>query len=845
MRFLCFILSVVLGLNVSAFTLSGSITDEKGAKLTYVNIYIKGTSNGTSANAEGLYSIELKSGDYEVVFQHIGFAQRIERVSLAKNTILNVALKEMPLSIGDVVINASDDPANAVIRNAIARRKYFLNAVETYSCDAYVKGMQRLTDAPSWAASRIRKRGIVINKDKPTILYLSESVSKLYYKKPNKFHEVVYSSKVSGNSDGFTFNSAQDFFFNFYEKNITIEGIASRPLISPLSDNAFFFYKFKMLGAYNEDGRLINKIQVTPKRKSDPCFSGVLSIVENNWNIHSLQLVLTKDNGIQFVDSLKVTQYFIPIKDDLWLPSQQRYDAKASFLGVKGDGYYLGVFKNYQLNNSFGKVVVKDTVKLAPKLQKKKAVAQRKAENKIFTPEIIKIESIANLRDTVYWDSIRPIPLTEIEVEDYSIKDSIEAFKETTYFKDSTDKFINTPKFMNIVLGYNLVKQSKQITFRFPSLLGIVNYNTVEGVNFQFKFSLTKRFEKDGRRLNFEPTLRYGLSNRSFNAMASLSFRNSQRHEEYFNLSGGKFISQFNELQPQPFLGNTMLTLIMRNNYMKLYEQYFVKLGYSREVYNGITGGISFLYAQRTPLENTSLFSFFPKLGTFTPNGVDLPGVSNATSNISSHTSFRMDMKWRFRFGQKRINRPDFVMRITSNFPELTLIYKKAFGIKNFSDINFDFLEAQVEGLWPMKLFGTMHYRFGGGGFASAQQVDYNDFKHFFGNFLTQGETDLLGFFTIRYYTHSTNRYFAEAHIEHHFDGFFFNKIPGFRKLKLEEVIGFHFLYTPTRKQYFQLDVGIENILKIFRVDFVTGFGSTKGEYYFGGRVGMALDLRR
>jgi len=58
-------------------------------------------------------------------------------------------------------------------------------------------------------------------------------------------------------------------------------------------------------------------------------------------------------------------------------------------------------------------------------------------------------------------------------------------------------------------------------------------------------------------------------------------------------------------------------------------------------------------------------------------------------------------------------------------------------------------------------------------------------------------------------------------------------------------VIGFHFLYTPTRKQYFQLDVGIENILKIFRVDFVTGFGAAKGEYYFGGRVGMALDLRR
>jgi len=70
----------------------------------------------------------------------------------------------------------------------------------------------------------------------------------------------------------------------------------------------------------------------------------------------------------------------------------------------------------------------------------------------------------------------------------------------------------------------------------------------------------------------------------------------------------------------------------------------------------------------------------------------------------------------------------------------------------------------------------------------------------------------------------STNLYFAEAHVEHHFGGFLFNKIPGIRKLKLGEVLGFHFLYTPTRQQYFQIDAGIDNIFKLIRVDFVTGF---------------------
>ena len=85
--------------------------------------------------------------------------------------------------------------------------------------------------------------------------------------------------------------------------------------------------------------------------------------------------------------------------------------------------------------------------------------------------------------------------------------------------------------------------------------------------------------------------------------------------------------------------------------------------------------------------------------------------------------------------------------------------------------------------------------------------------------------------------------YFAEAHIEHHFGGFLFNKIPGIRTLKLDEVVGFHFLYTPARKQYFQLDIGFANILKVLRVDFVAGFGAQKHEQYFGGRMALALSI--
>lgn len=822
-----------------AFTLSGMVTNTRGEPLPYVNIYIVGTTNGTSANADGFYTLELAEGKHDVAFQYIGYKQQVKTIEMLDNKTLNVVLEVLQYDFNELVINANEDPAVTVIKKAIARRKYFLNAVENYSCDAYVKGVQRITDLPFWAEKRLKKAGIVPGKN--GVVYLSESASKLYYKKPDKFHEVVYSSKVSGRSQGFTYNSAQDFFFNFYERSITIEGLAPRPLISPLSESAFSYYKYKMLGAYREGDKLINKIQVTPRRKADPCFTGVLSIVEDNWNIHSLELFVTKDNGIQFLDTLRITQYFLPVKNDLWLASQQRYDANLSFLGVKGDGYYLGIFKNYRLNEGFAQK--KDSTTSPPKPAQQKR-AEKRAEKKIFTAEIIKVEESANKRDVQYWDSVRPIPLTALESEDYIIKDSIQTIRDSKSYKDSTDRQLNKPGIMSFLTGYTFRKQYRKISIRVPSLLGVLNFNTVEGPVLQLKFSVQKAFDKDRSRISVEPVFRYGFTNKQWGAMATVNYRISQKRDEYFVCSGGKFVSQFNEVQPQPIWGNTWESLVMRLNFTKLYQQYFARVTYGRELYNGIYGALTVNYAKREPLENTNQFSFFPKVrNRYTPNGMDLPGLRYDTDNINPHSSFRVDVRLRFVFGQKVVNRPDFTIRTQSKFPVLTLNYKRAIAIKGFSDLDYDFLEAQLSGNIPMKQAGVLFYRFGGGGFATSKRVEFTDYKHFFGNFLTTGQTDQLGFFTIRYYRHSTREYFTEAHLEHHFDGLLFSRIPGFRKLKLEEVLGFHFLYTPVRKQYFQLDVGIENILKVMRVDFVTGFGSGKNEYYFGGRIGLALDF--
>ena len=110
-------------------------------------------------------------------------------------------------------------------------------------------------------------------------MYLSESLTKIAYKKPDKTKLEVLSGRESG-SNGFGFNFPS--FINFYNDNVNvfITQFSPRGYVSPIADGAFNFYKFKYLGTFYEDGKAINKIQVIPKRKFEPLFFGTINITE-------------------------------------------------------------------------------------------------------------------------------------------------------------------------------------------------------------------------------------------------------------------------------------------------------------------------------------------------------------------------------------------------------------------------------------------------------------------------------------------------------------------------------------------------------------------------------------
>lgn len=345
-----------LGALAQQFEVKGKITDSDGQPIPFVSVFIKGTTKGVSANAEGAYSINVDRGLVTLTFTIVGFKTATQSIDVFSNTTLNQTLQTEHYTLNSVVIKANgEDPAYRIVRNAIKNRKAYLEEVFAYSSDVYIKGMQKLVGAPKKFFGRDIQKTLNLDTNRNGILYLSESQSKFSYMKPDRIKEEMISSKISGRNNAFSFNKASDMRINFYE-NLLLEnsGLSARSFVSPIAENAMFYYKYKLLGKTEENGVTINKIEVSPRRKNDPVFRGVIYIADDTWRLMGTDLNLTKDAGVNLIDTLNIAQHFIKI-DKYYMPGNLRFQFNGNVFGFKFQGYFISFYSNYNINPKFEK----------------------------------------------------------------------------------------------------------------------------------------------------------------------------------------------------------------------------------------------------------------------------------------------------------------------------------------------------------------------------------------------------------------------------------------------------------------------------------------------------------
>lgn len=802
-----FILYLIVFLNLpsvvwaQSLSLNGRIIDTFGRPVPFASIFEQGTSNGTSANSNGEYQLRLKPGKHNLIFKAIGYSQENRELNLSSDQTMNVVLQTAVYQLSDVVVKAgAEDPAYAVIRNAIRKRKQHLAEPDQYTAEVYIKGMQKLLSAPKKFLGRdIDDLGkqIGLDSNRAGILYLSESESRISFIQPDKIKEEMISSRVAGSNRAFSLNRASDIRTNFYENLLDMGGISNRPFISPVADNALFYYRYKLIGTSMENGEMINKIEVIPRRTSDPVFRGQIYILEDSWRIHSADLMITQEAGINFVDTLTIRQEFVRVDASIRMPALTSYEFRGKVLGFGFDGYFIALFKNYVLNPGL---------------------------NKNDFNEVLKITADVNKKDSIYWDQARPVPLTDEEQKDYLKKEILAKNRESKSYLDSLDRAGNKFKPLSFLIGsgYNLRNRYKKENYNFSSLLNSVFYNTVEGFGMNYQVSYTRRIDSiSNKYLSYSGKLRYGLSSDKFYA----SFSGSIPLNSFgLKFSLGSDVLDLNDFENISQLGNSINSLFYERNLLKLHEQKFANLSFSKSLGSlQTTWGVS--WSNRRSLQNNADYTI-RDLGRrqFTSNNPFYP--QQELLLFPEYQSLKFSAGLSYAFSKEYESHPSGKYYRSSKYPRLNVNYTKGINGVLGSDVNYDLLTFDLsKSDMKLGLFGKLSIWLGAGKFLSVENMYYPDYKHFKGNKTLTYVPGINSFLFLDYYVFSASDRYSEFHIEHNFSGFFMNKLPLLRKLKLTEIGGFNYLNTPSFRQYSEFYFGLKylTLRALFGTSFIEG----------------------
>ncbi len=812
--FLIILGSQCISFNAKAGKISGTVYDQKHQILPFSSILVKGSTTGTTANNQGEYFLNLTAGTYQIICQHVGFTREEKTITVTSDpTVLDFTLAEQELSLSEVVVRAgSEDPAYAIIRQAIKKRNFYKTQVASFQCEVYIKGQIKLRDYPkSLLGQKVDFEDGDTSKKK--MIFLSETIGRYTFQQPDKEKIEVFSTRVSGQSNGLGFSSPQ--FISFYENNVQLSAALNpRGFVSPIAEGALNFYKYKYQGAYFEDGKQVNRIQVIPKRNYEPLFSGFIEIMENEWRIHSLNLTLLKASQMELLDSLRIEQLYVPVMPDVWMVNNQTIYPAIKFFGFNALGFFTTLYSDYVINEAYTK--------------------------KFFGRTLIKFDTASNKREKTYWDSVRPIPLQEEEMIDYRKKDSLELLRKDPRYLDSLDRKQNKFTVVGLLLsGQTFNRRKSKSSFSYDPLLKAINFNTVEG--WALQFAGTYRKDLEGRKqFRFTPVIRYGFANKHFNAFGIGEYRFGKSYFNSLTVSGGKRIYQFNNANPISQVINTYNTLFRGYNYMKIYEAWFANVQYAKGIGEGLTVRANLNYQDRIPLENTDTTTYWggsEKSQHFSPNYPS--GVAGVS--MPRHQALIAGFSISYRPGSKYIELPDRKINIGSKYPLFSLSYSKGLNGVFGSDVDYDKWRFAIQDELNLKLAGEFRYRVTVGGFLNSNKTQLPDYQHINGNRVSYASEYLNSFQLAPYYSKSnTERFYTIVHAEHQFNGLLTNKIPVIKKLNLRLIGGANAFFVKKDNNYYELFVGVNNIFKVLRLDYVWAYNDNK-RYTTGMKWGLRI----
>lgn len=858
-----------------AQSLSGIIKNSNGEAVPFATVYISEIKHGTTANIKGEYHLNLEEGSYTIYFQSLGFSPTIKTITIGKeNRNIDIKLQMQFYVIPEVRVTSSgEDPAYGVMRKAIGMAPYYLNQVEHYKAEVYIKGSFALRKIPKMILRNINTE-IEDQKIKINETYIIESLNEIEFDAPNKYNQKVISQQSTIPDAGSTDLSPMDVIkASFYEP------VLADVAISPLAPNAFAHYKFKYEGSTPQGAFVINKISVTPRRKSQQVFEGTIYIIDGLWCLHSLEL--TNNN---LAGSISISQMYTPVQDDIWLPVSHNFDIEVSIVGVKGDGEYGSAitYSNVIANTGLKKpdaiervdytdiitpktidakpskerqkietilnkndLSNRDMAKLSRLMDKEAKLSQpdnNKLELEMKSTNSFTVEENADKRDSSYWNRVRPIPLSMEEMESIKASDSTKAIRRARLAKmkkEVVDTTVVIPpisfaKTMNhIVFGKTFSSDEKNLSFRFGGIFNKdrIGFNSVEGLYYGTDLRLRKNWKK-GNVLTIRPSAEWAFAREDLRWRVSGSFYYNRMKMARFLFWVGDESKDYNRLTGISKTMNLATSLLYKENHLKLYRSRYTTLAHSQELFNGFNAELRYNYEQRSWLDNNTKFSFRKKNEDYLFNAPENPylpepAVNTSEYGITDHYHHSGVLRLTYVPRQKYMISNNRKFAVGSDYPTFQLDYKHGVNFieGESSGSSYDLIKFQVSESEDLGAFAEYSWAFRAGAFLNNDGARFQDFFHFNTQPLPLLLTNYKEVFMLApYYSLATPDYFIEAHARLTTPYLLIKLLPVLSNSLMRENLSLAYLYTPEAGSYTELGYTISEILLLGRFGIFVGF---------------------
>lgn len=842
--------------------LKGYITNSRGEPLPFATIYLKEARMGTATNLDGYYNITLTEGTYSITYQHLGYKPVYQTITITDKTVeSNITLTEQVFEMPEIVVRANEkDRAYYIMRKAIGMAPWHLKQVKSYEAEVYIKGGGRINRMPK-LLMRQMKAETNQGEIKEGQYYFSESVNIINFTSPDKYtHRVVSSrSNIPVSQAG---TSPLDYIKASFYQPVLIN-IA----ISPLAPNAFSHYNFRFLGATSQGNYMINKIQVTPKRKSQQLFTGTIFIVEDEWSIQSLDL--TNENAI---GKIRVQQLYLPVEGKIWMPVNHDFNIVISVIGVKAEASYASSVKytmvdadrkaasssEYLFDDApeiSEKVNAKSLEELETILEKDKINPRdmarlSKLNREISEPEEKEplevkenttyiIDKDATAKDSLYWERVRTIPLTEAEkvpVRVSSPGDTSMAQSNTITISfgggNKTDK-ASARRFTQVigaaVTGKEwTINKNNSLTFDGLASLRTFAFNTVDGFTAGTGLTWTLNTGKESK-FSLNPAVRYAFSRKTIMWSINTGLNFDSYHQSSVTLQAGSVSKDFAYSGINPFI-NTISSLGFRYNWMKLYKSDFITFNYKSEIVNGLVVRLAVGGERRQTIENTTDFSFFKPGRDYTPNIPDNPFIGGEVEGFGpfvpvNHDHFYVSGEMTYTLRQKYKIQNSVKVNLPSDNPVFHLLWKHGFNHNDTLSGHYDYLSGDIYMNRGLGALRQISWKISGGCYFNRQNLQLQDI-HMFN---TQSSPVLINnyqdvFLLKQNYAIATPSLFTEAHLKYTTPCLLIKRLPVLSKTLMRENINLSWLWTPGYGHYTEAGYSISELFFFAEAGVYAGF---------------------